>query len=147
MSSPDSIPPRVIPVVLMPISLRSFGPIPWSSSEGFLVAFTPGFWRIQVSSRGFLSEDGTNTSHKTLGFITLKPPSGDLANQDRKPDLRGRRLCSVRPVSLAGSNNCDPRGSASGMSFIQEGFLEGDLMNPRTQGILVTLKPTDEDLR
>ena len=147
MNSSNSIPPWVIPEVLVPVSLWSFGPIPRPSSEGFLVTFTPGFWRIQVYPRWSLSEDLTYLSHRSLGFITFKPPSGRMPTGQKRIGNYSYQSLAVRSVPLAGSSIVTPEGPTERIVGSQGGVLGSDLMNPRTQGILETLNPTDEGLR
>ena len=134
----------------------SFGSIPRASSEGFLDPFTPRVWRIQISPLYFLSEYFSKVTHRFLGFIA---PLSEEVTTLRSPPVRIRKdslqtneeeLQEVRLRPPAGSFyskgiSTTPEGPKLKPVEIYQGEVLGiDLMNPRPQGILVSLKPTEE---
>ena len=145
MSRTYSIPPWVIPVVLFSL-FGSFGPIPWASSEGFLVTFTPGPWRIRYLPLRLFSEYSSYGSHRVLGFIASQPPSGSLPSRTETSPQRGK-VCSVRSEPSPGVKAATPEGSLQHLGRYRGGSHRNNAMNPRTRGILETLNPTDEALR
>jgi hypothetical protein len=130
----------------------SFGPLPRSSSEGFLVTFTPWcVWEESIFFSGYLTEYGGDGSFHFDFMERAGNHWGFTYNLDStwfdpftKKDETGRNLLGL----LAYPGFPDPRSKSSDrtMRTYLGGALEGDLMIPRlyTRGILVSLKPTDE---
>jgi hypothetical protein len=120
-------------------SSRSFGADQCASSEGFLVTFTPGWWRIVIfCDYPRLSEDLRKSFH--FSQIGLRPlleldGSGVGASQLRTRNLR-------EPEMGYGANRGDDN---SIINLLEIGVRHNLMMtSPPTLGILVALKPTDE---
>jgi len=142
-------------VATLPVPLfRSFGPLPRSSSEGSLDAFTPSLAPLgeSILVLGFFSEK-SRESHRFIPFtIRERKP-------DRRPWIARQPRKRLAPVF---SQACIPLGPQFGHSSFYRGFepkaplgsLGGlrhlNLMTPRgttRPGILVSSKPTDEGCR
>lgn len=149
----------------VPTREGSFGPTPWSSSEGFLGAFTPRVWRILFFPLDSFSEY-TSEVDCFLHRFFRKPETAKKHQQGRTP-------CTTMPTRVIASNlkkvlvilyserparvSKVPMGSFStefrleklwrnfnSLSVHRGEVFRIDLMNPRPQGILVSLKPTEE---
>jgi len=145
-------PIRMLMIAFLSVPLFwSFGPLPRSSSEGFLVTFTPGPLGRGVEDSylplSFLSEYSSKV-HKSRGFITSVPPSWIppiSKKQTRTPILAWEEGRNHSPGVI-----CDPQGLEPSARTFERAF-GIDLMNPHSQprvrGILVSSKPTDEGCR
>jgi hypothetical protein len=133
--------------------LRSFGPTPWSSSEGFLGTFTPGVWRILFFPLDFLSEYTSKSSFHfdfrdraliTRGFTfpsAGRPPNSVIPNNVYE-GLHKLEVFAYPAFEKARPKTCESN------SYVYLGEVRGiDLMNPRLPGILEPLNPTDEALK
>jgi hypothetical protein len=146
----------------------SFGPIPWSSSEGFLDTFTPRVWKIRYLPLSFFSEYVSEVKmfHRRFfqNLATAKKlqqgrtpyttmPTRVIASSLQKGLVI---LYSERPVRVfivpMGSFSTESEFEKLRWTFNSPGTHRGevlriDTMNPRPQGILGSLNPTEEALR
>jgi len=135
--------------------LGSFGSIPRASSEGFLDPFTPGVWRIRFLPFSLFSEYLSQGSHRALGFIAPLRKVSRIVPEVHGQVERLRRVFTLFVFSKSTiledthlespKDTYDPRGSiCNPLRQYQGEAVRINAMNPKPQGILVSLKPTEE---
>jgi hypothetical protein len=126
--------PLTIPVT------RSFGPIPWASSEGFLDSFTPGKGaKVIFCGYSFFSEELSKSLHLFDGRQSIqgRRRSGRNPSQGRVYTPRVRQEWQY----------CQSEGERTQGRLPRERMRHNLMMtNLPTLGILGSLNPTDEVL-
>jgi len=123
--------------VSVPVSW-SFGADQCSSSEGFLVTFTPT--PVNIAGEVILGYPGRCSA---IGFIQVRPKEGGTYGGLSRP-LRGRSLSWLFGSALIASPDSEGKqGDPRAVAYL----VRLDVMTPGVraeEGILVALKPTDE---
>jgi hypothetical protein len=131
----------------------SFGPLPRSSSEGFLVTFTPRrVWEESVFARRILTEESSE-AHRFIPFTFMDGKEQKIQEFGVSDSFVGMPRQVTRlsyPGDLSSLTPFSDRGlNRRAHAALWRGRCCFDLMIPRlyVEGILVALLPTDEGCR
>jgi len=143
--------------------LRSFGPLPGPSSEGFLVTLTPWWRRIVIfCDYTFVSENSRKYTHfqnpqRDSGKGNTPAREASTENLDVVEQQWQPPLVFDEPESPCGGSGAsiiplrqNPEGFVVRCTIIdsqETGLRHNLMMTSPAPGILVSLKPTDEVLR